>query len=103
MFKPQKSLIDQPSYVCLQVFRFYFLYICVIFPLSSACAVVHRNVGSESHMVNFARDGLFKLDDVGMRNITKYFQHMSTWVLNYVLQCLRMLRMTKTRSMQCWI
>jgi hypothetical protein len=71
--------------------------------MSSAHSVVHRNVGSESHMVNFASDSLFKLDDVGMRNRTKYFQHMSTWVLNYVLQCPRMLRMTKTCSMQCWI
>ena len=53
--------------------------------LSSSHSVVHRNVGNESQMVNFASDSLFKLDDVGMRNITKYFQHMSTWVLNYVL------------------
>jgi len=30
--------------------------------LSSAHSVVYRNVGSESYMVNFASDSLFKLD-----------------------------------------
>jgi len=32
MLRPQKSLIDQPSYVYLQVFCFFFLYTCVSFP-----------------------------------------------------------------------
>jgi len=32
MLRPQKSLIDQPSYVYLQVFWFFVLYTCVSFP-----------------------------------------------------------------------
>jgi len=32
MLRPQKSLIDQPSYVCLQVFCFFFPYTYVSAP-----------------------------------------------------------------------
>ena len=39
--------------------------------LSSGQSVFHRNVGSENHMINFASDSLFRLDDVGSEEYNK--------------------------------
>jgi hypothetical protein len=39
--------------------------------LSSGQSVFHRNVGSENHIIKFASDSLFRLDDVGSEEYNK--------------------------------